>query len=212
MSKRLSLEEIKSKKYGRLTVLREVESGKKGVRKFECLCQCNSKTIVLMNHLRNSHTKSYGCLQNESRIIHNLCKRNNMHPIYRVWTNMISRCYGDYKYRSEYQRYKKRGIRVCNEWKNNFGLFAEWALNNGWEKGLEIDRIDNDGNYEPSNCRFTTHKENNRNKGDMKLTTKDVDEIRSLYKIGKYTYIVLAEKYKVSKERVGAIVRNKKWV
>ena len=82
------------------------------------------------------------------------------HPLYEVWDNMKQRCYNENNKR--YGNYGARGIVICNEWKNSAGTFIEWALPL-WKEGLEIDRIDNDGNYEPNNCRFITSLENNQN-------------------------------------------------
>lgn len=74
---------------------------------------------------------------------------------------MKARCY--YKGSSSYKHYGGRGITVCKEWENDFPTFYDWAVNNGWEKGLTIDRRNNDGNYTPNNCRFITDKENKQN-------------------------------------------------
>ena len=74
------------------------------------------------------------------------------HPIYNVWDNMKQRCCNPKK--GFYTDYGGRGICICDEWKNNSNIFIDWALDNGWEKGLYIDRINNDGNYTPENCRF----------------------------------------------------------
>lgn len=78
-----------------------------------------------------------------------------------IWEGIISRCYASQ--RPEYKNYGGRGIKVCDEWRS-FKPFQEWALNHGYDDGLEIDRIDNNGDYTPQNCRFVTHGENNRNR------------------------------------------------
>ena len=84
------------------------------------------------------------------------------HNLYTVWCNMKARCYN--KNDKDYKYYGGRDITVCNEWKNNSKAFIEWALPL-WKKGLQIDRKNNEGNYEPSNCKFVTHKENMQNQG-----------------------------------------------
>lgn len=82
--------------------------------------------------------------------------------IYKLWGTIKYRCYNqNYRY---YHRYGGRGIVVCDEWKNDALAFINWALANGYSDGLQIDRINNDGNYEPSNCRFVTSQENNLNR------------------------------------------------
>ena len=83
------------------------------------------------------------------------------HPLYDVWGMIKQRCCN--KNCPNYKDYGSRGIRVCDEWKNSAKTFIEWCLENGWKKGFEIDRIDNDGDYYPENCRFVTPKKNNHN-------------------------------------------------
>lgn len=84
------------------------------------------------------------------------------HPLYRKWNDVKNRCFNEkvmcYKY------YGGRGITMCDEWKNDFQLFYDWCINNGWRKELQIDRIDNNLNYSPDNCRFVSRSENCRNK------------------------------------------------
>lgn len=83
-------------------------------------------------------------------------------PLYRAWDSMKARCYR--KTTAPYKRYGGRGIKVCDEWKYDFIAFKDWALANGYVEGLSLDRIDVNGNYEPSNCRWVSMKEQENNK------------------------------------------------
>ena len=87
--------------------------------------------------------------------------------LHKIWEAMHERCYR--KTHVHYARYGGRGIKVCDEWKHNYINFAKWAYKNGYKDGLTIDRKDNDGNYEPSNCRWSTYKEQNNNTSNNRI-------------------------------------------
>ena len=95
---------------------------------------------------------------------------------YNSWQNMKGRCLR--KTHPKYERYGGRGITICEEWISIKG-FSEWALNNGWKEGLTLDRIDNDGNYCPENCRWVSFSENSRKKRTTKIDLITAQEIRS---------------------------------
>lgn len=175
MTKRI---EVKAgDRYGRYTVLREVDTvvakGGSYIRSFECQCDCGNIRIVRLCNLRHSKSEqlSCGCYRKEKsgnrEYYHHL---SNTH-IYSAWYNMKVRCY--YTKQVYYKRYGGRGIKVCDEWKNSFKSFYEWAINNGYKDGLSLDRIDNDGNYEPSNCRWVSMKRQNRNRCNNVILEKD---------------------------------------
>ena len=89
--------------------------------------------------------------------------------LYRIWSNIKTRCYNEKD--PHFERWGKRGILMCEEWETNFKSFYDWAIENGYNDDLTIDRIDNDGNYEPNNCRWVTIKYQNRNKRNVKFIT-----------------------------------------
>lgn len=93
------------------------------------------------------------------------------HPLFRLWSSMRCRC--NKETAANFGYYGKRGVKVCDEWNYSSETFINWALKNGWKAGLQLDRINNDGNYEPSNCRFVTPSENQRNKGKISKRLKN---------------------------------------
>jgi len=130
-------------------------------------------------------------------------------PEYQVWANMKDRCYN--KNNKLFHRYGGRGIIVCERWIDSFlAFFTDMGLK-PFQKA-QIDRVDNDGNYEPSNCKYATHKENTRHTSTTKLTMQIVKEIREIYKTGKTSCKKLAVLYGISYRHVRNIVSNKRWV
>ncbi|MCK4786848.1 MAG: hypothetical protein KAV87_24020 [Desulfobacteraceae bacterium] len=160
--------DLAGKKFGRLTVLEYAGIRPDGSALWQARCDCGTLRIVGSYSLRSGRTKSCGCLQKERvREAMNGNSWGKTHglsanPLHRVLRGMKARCYN--KNAINYERYGGRGITVCNEWRTNSILFIQWATVAGWKKGLQIDRIDNNGNYEPSNCQFVTPKVNSQNR------------------------------------------------
>ena len=132
--------------------------------------------------------------------------------LHQVWGSMKQRILNPNC--ESYKNYGGRGIIICPEWVNEYTVFRDWSLNNGYANNLEINRINNDGNYEPSNCNWITKRENNRNKRNKinnKLNQKKANEIRELHATGNYTQKELAIKYIVTHQLVSFIINNKSW-
>lgn len=120
-------------------------------------CECGVVKKIANRKFRAGHTRSCGCLQKEKTALHRTTHGHHGHPLYPVWQNMKNRCKNPNT--TCYYRYGGRGIAVCKEWED-FRSFFDWAINAGWQQGLQLDRTNNDGNYEPANCRFVTRSEN----------------------------------------------------
>jgi hypothetical protein len=131
-------------------------------------------------------------------------KKGKKPSFYNTWQNMKSRCLNPNN--PKYHRYGERGIKVCDDWLTIEG-FSEWALNNGWSDGLSIDRIDNDGNYCPENCKWVTMSENSRKKRTTKITFKQAKEIRLRAANGE-SEIELAKEFNVVHGTIWFIVKN----
>ncbi len=132
--------------------------------KWKCVCDCGNVVYVDSYFLKAGKTKSCGCLKREMiSALNRKHEGKKLHPrLYRIWLNMRTRCMNP-KYK-EFDRYGGRGIRICDEW-NDFSAFCSWSLSHGYSDGLTIERVDNDGNYEPSNCAWIPLADQARNKG-----------------------------------------------
>lgn len=149
--------------FGRLTVLSEAPR-RGGRRALLCRCECGNEKEILVQSLRAGLTTSCGCYQSERASVANTKHGQSSHPLFKIWDGMLQRCNNPNN--SQYEYYGDRGIKVCAEWEADFGAFLRWATLDTaphWQRGLTLDRRDNELGYSPQNCRWATVAEQNRN-------------------------------------------------
>lgn len=146
------IHDLKGQRFGRLIVKEFAGLNKHRKATWDCLCDCGKKVIVVGTSLINGSTTSCGCYALKSK--QERFKKHGLrnHDLYKTWLNIKARCYNPKN--NHYKYYGERGIKMCDEWKDNFENFFNWAINNGWQRMLSIERIDNEKWYEPSNCKW----------------------------------------------------------
>lgn len=161
-----SFVDISGNRYSRLKVLHRVDNDLGNKVCWLCQCDCGNKVVVRSNNLRTAHMKSCGCLRS---IVTTKMKTTHGHsgsPIYNTWATMLRRC--DNPEQPNYRLYGGRGILVCARWKTFINFLQDMGEK---PEGMTIDRIDNNGNYELSNCRWATRKQQNNNNRHNRIVT-----------------------------------------
>lgn len=167
---RKEFKDITGQRFGRLTAIKRIEG--KNPTYWLCECDCGNRKEIQLNNLTTGNSKSCGCLSKEHHVIKHNASNTRLYNIYLAIKNrcLLKSC-------SNYKRYGGRGIKVCQEWIDNFENFREWSISNGYNDQLSIDRIDNNGNYCPENCRWTTVKEQaNNRKSNVILTYNGISQ------------------------------------
>lgn len=161
-----AIKDLTGQQFSRWTVLIRADNDAQGQAQWHCVCQCGTKAVVRGRDLRKGKSRSCGCLQKDIAAQVKTTHGASNTRLHRIWCAMKQRCFD--KTAQKYARYGGRGITVCKEWLS-FCVFEKWARQNGYTDNLSIDRINNDGNYSPQNCRWSTSKEQARNKSTNHL-------------------------------------------
>ena len=155
------MNDLTGRRFGRLTVIdyAGVHTAPCGTKRklWKCVCDCGVEKIVQENNLLNGSTKSCGCWKHEKIKEHNTRHGGTSDRLYGIWKSMKRRCNSTHD--SHYDSYGGKGVSVCKEWSDSYEAFKIWAHKNGYDEyaptgECSIDRINNDGDYEPSNCRW----------------------------------------------------------
>lgn len=169
--------DLTGQRFSAVVVLERAENSKRNEVMWRCRCDCGKEFITRARSLRSGEVTSCGCLGKEHAVAA-MKKANTKHgasphrgytKLYNTWLRMKGRC--NRPTATSYKYYGGRGISVCEEWENDFAVFRDWALANGYKEGLSIDRIDVNGNYCPENCRWITMKEQQKNKRNVNPIT-----------------------------------------
>lgn len=186
------LNNLLGRRFGRLVVMKRAENGKDGRVRWLCKCDCGNEKIVIAKLLINGCTKSCGCLNSEKAAerAHNRAKHGEYKTrLYSIWTGIKDRCYRPKTI--GYKNYGGKGIKMCEEWQSYIS-FRDWAIANGYSNELTIDRINNEKDYCPENCRWATMKQQRHNSSQNRFIvynneTHTIDEWSEITGINYHT-------------------------
>lgn len=198
-------QDLTGQKFNKLLVL-ELDTNHNDCRtKWICRCDCGKVISVRANNLKNGQI---GCeCSKDGHPKHGLVR----HKLYNTWRGMKARCYN--KNSVSFHNYGGRGIQVFHDWLSNPQAFIDYITNlpnYGLDNFTSLDRIDNDGNYEPGNLRWATPYTQTRNSRKSKLEPEDIVKIRDLFN-DKISIAELARQFKVSETNISNIIKNKIW-
>lgn len=168
-------------KFNKLTVIEKTDKRLNRCIIYKCKCDCGNIIETTATRLIHNYTRSCGCLQKEMASKFNKIHGLSNTKLFMIWQDMIKRC--TKKNHHAYKYYGGRGINVYKDWQNNFITFYNWSIQNGYKEGLAIDRIDNNGNYEPNNCRWVTMSIQCKNRRKVDTTFSKNPKARKIVKL-----------------------------
>lgn len=179
--------ELAGKQFGNITVLKRVKNTKSGNTRWLCRCSCGTEWEVSSNNLK--HIKSCNECANKIRGVRHGDSKTRL---YKIYCGMLSRCNNKTNY--SYSHYGNRGVSVCKEWNDNYLAFKQWALQNNYDDTKSIERIDVNGNYDPSNCKWISrndqvHNRTNSRRYEINGKTQDAAQWAREYGINYYTLL-----------------------
>lgn len=201
------LETMINRRFGRLLIVSYHGKNEHGGNLWKCQCDCGEETLSTTFILTSGNKKSCGCYRIEASRVNNTTHGLTGTRLHDIWCGMRSRCFNPND--NIFVHYGGRGVSICEEWYNNFEAFYTWSMKNGYRDDLTIDRYPNqNGNYEPTNCRWTTMSEQVRNRSITKLDENKVSQIKNDQRSSRE----IAESYGVSKDTVNKIRSGRVWV
>lgn len=191
---------ITGKKFGKLTAIKPIGKNKYNQILWLCKCECGNTTITTCSKLLQNITRSCGCFAREQAKKLNTTHGLSKTRLYKTYSQMKIRCLNPKN--PAYKSYGGRGIKICEEWLKDFKVFYSWAMTNGYNDSLSIDRIDVNGNYEPDNCRWVDAKTQcNNRRSNEQIEFKGV----------KHSIAEWAEIYKIKKSVLWARLKKLNW-
>ena len=196
----MNFKDLTGKKFGRLTVVERapdhIQSNGRRRIMWRCICDCGAETIVHGDNLKAGKVQSCKCMAIERMHEQFATHHQSDTKLYNVWCSIKRRCYNPNS--AYYEDYGGRGISMCDNWRNSFEEFALWANQSGYNDGLSIDRIDYNGDYGPSNCRWVTAKEqaNNRRSNILISFNGETHNIKQWSEITSIPYSKLHQRYR----------------